>query len=399
MRVPHVPENGQSTGDGKDRMSFSKFAAHAIKIPGRVDIGPWAGREPDMRKWLVDGLIPEGSVTTLYGAGGTGKSILAVQLLVACVLDRQWVGRPTRACKALGLFCEDSEDELHRRFFAACRHYGADPGDLAERLELFCRPGLDNALMSYGDAWGPGEPTEFLGQIHNLAVDHGAELIILDSLHDFFVGNEVSRTQARQFIGELNALARHCRGAVVIVAHPSLSGLNTGSGTSGSTAWSNAVRSRLYFTSPKDDEDAEVPNGARVLKTMKANYTGRGEAIRLRWQDGVFVPEDAPGAGGGMVASLERSRIDNIFLACLNATLAQDRAVSDSRNAGNYAPRIFAGMPQAQGAKAPDLAKAMERLFAAGTLRIGTCGLTSSRHPRASIVHAQSSPQDGQASE
>jgi RecA-family ATPase len=386
-------------GDGRGGLNFRDVAAHAIKVPGRVDIGPWAGKEPEMRKWLVDHLIPEGSVTTLYGDGGIGKSILGVQLLVACALERQWVGRTTRACKALAVFCEDSEDELHRRFHAACGHHGADPGDLVERLELFCRPGLDNSLVSFRDPWGPGEPTEFLGQLHNLAIDHGAELIVLDSLHDFFTGNEVSRTQARQFIGELNALARECRGAVVLIAHPSLSGLNTGSGTSGSTAWSNAVRSRLYLTSPSDDEDAAAANGLRVLKTMKANYAGHGDAIRLRWQDGVFVPEAAPGEGGGMVASLERGRLDKIFLACLDAVLAQGRAASDSRNAGNYAPKVFAKMPQAAGAKAPELEAAMARLFAAKAIRMGECGKRPNRHPLWGIVRDLKTPRQEKAAE
>jgi hypothetical protein len=34
---------------------------------------------------------------------------------------------------------------------------------------------------------------------------------------------------------------------VLLTGHPSLTGINTGTGTSGSTAWNASVRSRLYF--------------------------------------------------------------------------------------------------------------------------------------------------------
>ena len=62
-----------------------------------------------------------------------------------------------------------------------------------------------------------------------------------------YPANENDRAKVRQFVGILRGLALRQRCAVMLLGHPSLTGLNTGTGTSGSTAWNNSVRSRLYL--------------------------------------------------------------------------------------------------------------------------------------------------------
>src|SRR4029079_1534383 len=104
----------------------------------------------------------------------------------------------------------------------------------------------------------------------------------LDTLADFFAGDEISRTHARQFIGMLRGLAIEFERCILLLAHPQLSGMSSGSGTSGSTAWSNSVRSRLYLERVKDDRGVEQDTDARVLKTMKANYSAVGTEIARR---------------------------------------------------------------------------------------------------------------------
>src|SRR5690606_40940583 len=66
---------------------------------------------------------------------------------------------------------------------------------------------------------------------------------------DLFGGDEINRNQVRRFIGMLRALAIAFDTAVVLLSHPSVQGMQTGTGTSGSTAWNNSVRSRLYLRS------------------------------------------------------------------------------------------------------------------------------------------------------
>ena len=88
-------------------------------------------------------------------------------------------------------------------------------------------------------------------------------------------GNENYRFQVRSFINLLRRWAMEMDGGVIITAHPSNFGLSQGTGISGSTAWNNSVRSRIYLTKPKDDVDdfgEQEDTNERILKLMKNNY-------------------------------------------------------------------------------------------------------------------------------
>ena len=319
---------------------------------------------PD-RRWIVPGWIPHGAVTMLGGDGGVGKSLIAMQLATACATGNPWLGRHAMPCKVLGVFCEDDRDELHRRQDDINRHYGVGFGDL-ENMKWVSRVGDDAVMMTFGRD-DKGEAAEFFQQIHDEAQNFGAQLIVLDALHDLFGGNENFRPQARQFISLLRSLAMDCDGAVVLTAHPSLSGISSGTGMSGSTAWHNAVRSRLYLTRPKTDDGEEIDDFERVLSRKKANYAGAGDSISLRWEEGVFVaqlPET------GIFGTIERRTADKAFLEGLDAMNLSGRNLSESRNAGNYAPRTISRTPQGKGFNIRQLEAAMERLFAGGEIHV-----------------------------
>jgi RecA-family ATPase len=322
------------------------------------------------RRWIVTDLVPEANVTMLGGDGGVGKSLFALQLLVACALGKPWVGRGVRHCRVVGVFCEDDRDELHMRLADVLRHYGAKWADL-ENLRLVSRVGLDNLLLTFPDQWAPGEPTALYGRVSNLVRDHGAELLVLDSLHDFFGGNENSRPHARQFINVLRSIALQMRGGVLITAHPSLAGRNTGTGEAGSTGWSNTVRSRLYLTRPKTEENAPPDHNARTLRRMKANYAGMGDEIKLRWRDGVLWPD---GPAVGVLGTIERRSAEMIFLDNLRRLVAGGTRLASSKHADTYAPKLIAKLPEAEGRSWRELEAAMWRLISAKRVTQVTIG-------------------------
>ena len=94
----------------------------------------------------------------------------------------------------------------------------------------------------------------------------------------------------RQFIGILRGMAITAGAGVLLTSHPSLTGISTGTGLTGSTAWNASVRSRLYFKRAVTDKDEEPDPDLRVLEVMKSNYGPVGETINLRWKNGLFVP-------------------------------------------------------------------------------------------------------------
>ena len=80
-----------------------------------VDPRSFRGQPIPEREWVVPGWVPCGVATGLYGPGGTGKSLLAMQLMTAAALGRPWLGVPIAPVRSIGFSCEDDENELLRR--------------------------------------------------------------------------------------------------------------------------------------------------------------------------------------------------------------------------------------------------------------------------------------------
>ena len=150
----------------------------------------------------------------------------------------------------------------------------------------------------------------------------------------------------------------------MLLGHPSLTGLNSGTGTSGSTAWNNSVRSRLYLSRIVQDGYEADPD-ARVLSTKKANYGRTGDEINLKWDMGVFVAEAQP---TGLDALAAGAKGERVFLKLLDELTAQGRRVNAS-GGPNYAPKVFVAHPESEGVTKRAFGTAMETLLSRGTLR------------------------------
>jgi RecA-family ATPase len=218
----------------------------------------------------------------------------------------------------------------------------------------------------------------FYDQMVEATVRHGARLLVLDSLHDLFAGDENRRGQARQFIGALRAIALKIDGTVVLTAHPSLSGMTNGSGTSGSTAWNNAVRARHYLTKP-NDENSDA--NERILRTMKSNYGPPDGRLNLLWRDGVFVRPDDP---RGVFGTIHRRSAETVFLDAHDKLTKQGVNLCASPSAHNYGPTLIVKSGVNDKLKKHELAGAMQRLFADGKIRSESYGRPS--EPRTRIV-------------
>ncbi|MBL4556471.1 MAG: AAA family ATPase [Rhodobacteraceae bacterium] len=272
-----------------------------------------AGKPVPPRRWLLQGLVPADTVSLLGGDGGVGKSTLAAQLATATALGRDWLGRPIDdPGPALLLTAEDSADELHRRLAAIAAGDDFDLADLRD-LHIVSMAGRD-ALMA---APLPGRAgiiqTPLAAQIEAEIASIRPALVVLDTAADLFGGSEIDRAQVRQFIGQLRGIAIRNSTAVLLLAHPSVAGMQNGSGLSGSTAWNNSVRSRLYLDRVIDDGYEADPD-ARRLSVKKSNYAGTATEIAMKWIDGRFVA-DQPADGIDRAAG--NAKAERVFLSLL----------------------------------------------------------------------------------
>jgi RecA-family ATPase len=324
------------------------------------------------RRWHVEGLIPAKTITLLSGDGGAGKSLIALQLASSTALGATWLGLDVTQGRALFISAEDDTDELHRRIADIAQAEGFALADL-EALTLRSLAGED-ALLAVQAGSGALTATDLFREVEARVDEAEPALVILDTLADLFPGNENDRAQARQFIGLLRGLAIRHDCAVLLLSHPSLSGLNSGSGTSGSTAWNNSVRSRLYLERVIV-EGYEPDHDARVLTTKKANYGKTGGEIRMKWFGGVFIADEPEAAGGAMNATFKAERV---FLKLLRTLNEQGRRTNHA-GGQTYAPKIFAAHPDAEGITKRAFGQAMEALLASGKIKLSEDGPPSKR--------------------
>lgn len=362
-----------------DHQPVREQASVARSLP-TVLASSFAGRDVPPREWHVEGMVPAKNVTLFFGDGGTGKSLATLQLAVSTIIGADWFGMTTATGRVLLLSAEDDLDEMHRRLNDIVTSIGdIDFEDLAD-LKLSPLAGLDAVLGAATRKGGLIEPTPLWHAFEAEAKAWRPKLIIVDTLADVYGGDEIARAQARQFIGMLRGLALETQSAVIVLAHPSLSGIASGSGTSGSTGWSNSVRSRLYLNRVLDQDRVEADPDLRVLSLMKTNYARTGTEIRLRWESGVFVRVDEPGLSA-LSSIAAQARAERIFLELLDTYSEEGRHVS-SFPGPNYAPSIFAKDPRAAGLTKKALLVAMNFLFQSRHITNASYGPPSKQRSR-----------------
>jgi RecA-family ATPase len=381
LRNAELDKARAKTKQQQDKTKQQQNKAKAAATPlGFVDMRDWDTTTDPEQEWLVDNHIPLGQPTLISGSGGTGKSILLMQLLATTTLTLpDWIGLKVNHGPAIYWCAEDTADVVRRRLRVILNRNGKRFADMiAGGFKLLTFPDEDAALAIH-DRDNGVQPTALYHQLDAAARQLKPKLIVIDTLSDVFIGDEIDRAQVRQFNTLMRRLAQHGNSAVIVASHPSLTGMNTGSGLSGTTQWHNSVRSRAYFVNPDEEKNSPLDNGVRELRFLKNQYGKRGAPIELQWVGGMWLP---------LLVTDTQTRdagIDAMFMMLLKRFNEQDRPVSPNKSP-TYAPAKFERQPEAKlaGIKSAAFELAMERLLAAGKIRVVDWGLRT--RPRSKLV-------------
>jgi RecA-family ATPase len=333
-----------------------------------LDMSTWDDIAPPERVWGVLDRIPAGQVTLLSGEGSIGKTILELMLCVAHAIGADWIGSLPEKGPVIYLGAEDDADELHRRLYEILQYFGIKFRDLINNGFHILSLAGEDALLGTANRNGQVAPTRLYQQLLEAVQDIRPKHIGIDTSADVFGGNEIDRAQVRQFIGLLRKLAIACSGSVVLLAHPSLEGIRSGSGISGSTGWHNSVRARMYFKTAQATDD-EADNGLRVLEFKKNNYGPIAHNIKLEYHKGIFRPV-------GTFSSVEQlareRRVETVFLDVFGKLIGQGWQTFSikARAADEYVPRMIARHANGKEFQERDYAAAMQRLIESNQVHI-----------------------------
>jgi RecA-family ATPase len=377
----------ESTATGQEK----KTGAEATSTPPQrqplqwLDMSNWDSEPVPQRQWAIRDRVPLNQAGLFSGEGGTGKSIIELMKNAAHVTGKDWLGSMPELGPAIYLGAEDDKDEIHIRLAAIAKHYDVTFRQLVEGgMHVLPLLGQDATLCAVSGKSGRVEVTALYHQLYEAAGDIKPINVSIDTLSRAFAGNEIDRVQVYAFAMHMQALAKVAGGSVTVLSHPSLSGIASGSGISGSTAWHGAFRFRQYLKGVKATDGEQSENDLRELEFKKNQYGPLGETIVLRYQRGLFLPE----AGVGSIDKLAReTRADELFMDLLRRFATQGRNVSDKSSANNYAPTAFVDEADAKknGLRKADFKAAMSRLFSTNRIYIQNYGRPSRPCARLSV--------------
>jgi RecA-family ATPase len=347
---------------------------------------------PQMR-WFVQDWMPAEQVTGIYGVGGSLKTRLLLQGLMAKARGLAFLGYMLDPAPTLGLFCEDTQEHLDRLMAEIAAFYEVP---LSEFRDFICISlvGVDDTELVNVES-AKLIKTELLRRVDYLIERHGIKGVGLDTIAHFFGGDEIRRRDVTRFMRVLDGISTTRKCAFIFTAHPSVRGKNTGSMDSGSTGWEAGTRSRLSWRDPAANNNGDGTPGAdpdtviRHFTRVKSNHAKPGEVLELVLRNGGFIPTavDPEAARTRHVGAARDAACDTRFLQLLAETEGQGRHVHDrSNNPSHYAPLVFHEWPVGEKFSAPEYTRAMRRLFVAKRIRVAEIGPPSRRRSQLTLI-------------
>ena len=281
-----------------------------VSIPDRALISNWKPEELRVsRPFLLEDWLPSGRPAILFADGGVGKTWLALALCAGIARppvtgSQGWLHNREIENASIPIIGDEFrlgapvlfatyEDEMPDLFYrlSAIRFGGTgeqsgDWRNWALSVDMPNLQVLDMVGLGLGPCWGTpqGELTSRRNEllpageaVRKVTEDHGARLLVIDSLAACYASNENDRGSVHEFLRSWDEWGRIWGCTTLFIAHTNKAGE-----FSGSTAWHNAVRTRWHLgyekigAKPKSNQP-DTRENVPVLTCEKVNYGEKPE--------------------------------------------------------------------------------------------------------------------------
>lgn len=199
--------------------------------------------QPAPTKWLIKGWLPESKLTMVFGPSGGGKSFLVIDW--CCHLasgSASWMGNKIKQQTGVVYLAGEGHHGMRGRVAAWKQHHQV------KSLSMWIsQSGCDlNTPLGYQKA---ADSIRLL--------DEPPKLIVVDTLHRFFDGDENSARDVKPMVDACGFLTLEFGCAVILVHH---TGVANAERYRGSSAWKGALDMEYSISPDKDSGVISIEN-------------------------------------------------------------------------------------------------------------------------------------------
>ena len=293
-QIPEMEDNEQILDTFGAIREYNNFIERSERPQPALDAAPSLDEIESYRmKFLIDNWMPANRLTLFTGPGGTGKSYMALQYVIALASgvknrtltqNHNLLPPDKEPIKIIVASYEEDLIETWSRIHTICRTLGwANYEMVSEQIKF-----VD--LKMFGPLWGVQEDTHLATRskmletgkwLFDQCVEFEASLLMLDPSAGAYGGSEISRESVREFCSFLNGWGQENECATLLISHPP----KTGADYSGSTDWLGSCRA-LWTLKPESYTEGTGPSKVTIewyqLGNAKQNYTAPQRAIPVR---------------------------------------------------------------------------------------------------------------------
>ena len=256
-----APTGGSVVDDFDDVSGGEKPAQKPAEKKGRYQILSALDYTLRTRKlsWFIKGVLPRADLAAIYGASGSGKTFITLDMACRIAMGMEWFGIPTEQTTVLYVAAEGASG-MRDRVQAWCIANDVRLEDLAERLFILG----DQPDMTSGE-----HVKALVAAARGSCPD--VDLVVLDTMAQVTPGaNENSGEDMGKFLSHCKLLGKVLKATVVMVGH---SGKDTNKGLRGWSGLKGAMDAECEVVRTKD---------FRALCVTKLK-DGRGEGKEYRF--------------------------------------------------------------------------------------------------------------------
>jgi hypothetical protein len=226
-----------------------------------ISAGELSRRPPT--DWLIKGVLPQADLVVLFGASGSGKSFVGIDLMAAVARGTPWRDRRVKKGRAV-IIAAEGGGGVGKRIEAYCRHHNINADDLD--IGIIIAP--PNFMES-------DDISDLVGAI---SAAGGADVIMVDTFAQVTPGaNENAGEDMGRALRNARALSIATGALVVLVHH---SGKDTSKGSRGWSGIRAAADAEIEIVRHDDSPVREI-----YISKMKDGEDGLRWAFRLEVLD------------------------------------------------------------------------------------------------------------------